>query len=191
MSVANSFNNLTIRTKVSVTFGILVIAVIALAGTSILRVSMINDRAADVRDNWLPSTGTLGQMEAALQNFRVSEARVALADESHRPAEMDLLQERRGQIEALRTQYEPLISPNTEDSRLMAQFDKAWSEHKTALIANLGADSGNARGCSSPPSARASSPPRSCWNKTSPSINNRASSQRMPGRRSTEAPARS
>ncbi len=128
------FSRLSIRTKIAGAFGFMLILVLAMGGTAINRLSAVNDQAADVRDNWLPSVGMLGQLAEALQNQRVDEARYALAgndtERQHIVAEID---KRSQTIERRRTAYEPLITGGTEDEQLMHAFDAAWTEHKRTV----------------------------------------------------------
>lgn len=42
------------------------------------RLGAVNDKAADVRDNWLPSVGVNGRMLSALKDVRVVESRIIL-----------------------------------------------------------------------------------------------------------------
>ena len=58
---------MTIRTKVAGAFGFVLLIVLGLGLTAINRLKVINDHSAEIRDDWLPSTGVLGQLLAALQ----------------------------------------------------------------------------------------------------------------------------
>ena len=66
--------DLSIRTKVFAAFGLVFLVVLALGLLAISRLSALNDTAADIRDNWLPSTGLAGEMSSALE-FRRGLAR--------------------------------------------------------------------------------------------------------------------
>ena len=54
---------LSIRSKVAGAFGLMLLLVIGVGLTAINRLSAVNDRAADIRDNWLPSTRVQGYIE--------------------------------------------------------------------------------------------------------------------------------
>ena len=60
--------DLSIRTKVFAAFGLVFLVVLALGSVAINRLSTINDTAAEIRDNWLPSTGLAGEMSSALES---------------------------------------------------------------------------------------------------------------------------
>ena len=54
-------------------------ATLALGLFGLSRTAAVNDAAADVRDNWLPSTVALGKLEFAVGQYRIAEARLLLS----------------------------------------------------------------------------------------------------------------
>ena len=78
--VTTFWASLTIRSKIAGSFGLVLITILGVSLTAVNRLSAINDLAADMRDNWLPSTGVLGQLLGSVQELRVKEARVVIAD---------------------------------------------------------------------------------------------------------------
>ena len=68
-----SFSNLSIRNKVLLAFGIVLLTAMGLGGFSIDRLSTVNGSAAEVRDNWLPATGWLGTISKAVEQYRARE----------------------------------------------------------------------------------------------------------------------
>jgi methyl-accepting chemotaxis protein len=123
--------DLSIRTKVSAAFGLVFLVVVALGLVAISRLSALNDRAADIRDNWLPSTGLAGEMASALESYGVWQGRFILAlTDSDVDAATKNLKSAIASIDRMRAQYQPLITPGTEEERLIAEFDKAWAEQK-------------------------------------------------------------
>ena len=123
-------NRLTIRAKIMLAFGFVLTIVVGLGLLSLNRLSAINDRAADVRDNWLTSTGVLGELLAAVEDARIYQARSALATSDQ--ARLPLAAEARARMDAaekLRASYEPLITRGTDDERLIRAFDKAWADY--------------------------------------------------------------
>ena len=136
-------NRLTIRRKIAGAFGFVLLLLVGLGLTTVNRLSAINDQAADIRDNWLPSTGKIGQLLGALQDLRVYEARYILAGNDHERQQMAAaINERLQTVERLRQAYEPMISHETDDERLIHKFDQNWTDHKQAerkyLIDNQG-----------------------------------------------------
>ena len=74
-----SFSNLSIRNKVLLAFGIVLLTAMGLGGFSIDRLSTVNGSAAEVRDNWLPATGWLGTISKAVEQYRAREGALLLA----------------------------------------------------------------------------------------------------------------
>ena len=131
----------TIRTKILSAFGFVLFLVLGLGVTTMNRLSVINDRSSDIRDNWFPSTGLQGRLLSALQNTRLQEARYALAliDSDRRQIGAGLA---KGQetVDQLRAAYTPLIHRGTDEERFTRAFDRAWAEHKQMVrrdIANF------------------------------------------------------
>ena len=146
VSVMLALANLKIRTKILGAFGLMLVLILGVSVAAINRLSAINDHAADVRDNWLPSTGLQGQLLAALQDLRVFEARFILANEEvERQRMTTVLNKRLETVERLRTAYEPLITRGTDDERFMKAFDVAWAAHKRLESKYLDAGNANAR----------------------------------------------
>ncbi len=139
-------DNLSFKSKVLGAFGLVLLIVTGLGVTSINRLSAMNDKAADVRDNWLPSTAILGQLLNAVQNYRVSEARYLLSDRAdEREANATFINTRLEKLERLRADYEPYITRGTDDERLTHEFDQAWSAHRTVAKSLLDGDLVRAR----------------------------------------------
>ena len=69
-----SLNNLSVRFKVISAFAAIFAATIALGFYAIQEASAINDRAAELRDNWLPASHDLGQMDYFAMRYRQRQA---------------------------------------------------------------------------------------------------------------------
>jgi methyl-accepting chemotaxis protein len=137
---------LGIRGKISGSFGLVLLIVLGISLTAVNRLAAINDLAADVRDNWLPSTAVQGQLFGALQAFRAYEARILLARDEHEHQQMmEELSKRAQVVERLRANYEPLITRGSDDERLMHAFDAAWADHKQLEHKYLDDSNANAR----------------------------------------------
>ena len=146
MSVKFTLTNLRVSTKILCAFGLMLFLVLGVSMTAINRLSAINDHAADIRDNWLPSTGVQGQLLSALQDLRVFEARYILADDDDERQQMTVETNKRLQaVERLRAAYEPLITRGTDDESFIQAFDAAWTEHKQTESKYLGVSDVNPR----------------------------------------------
>ncbi|MDR3474409.1 MAG: methyl-accepting chemotaxis protein [Devosia sp.] len=144
MSVTLALTNLRVRTKILGAFSLMLLLIVGVSLTAINRLSAINDHAADIRDNWLPSTGAQGQLQSALQDLRVFEARFILADDDHERQQMiSEVNKRLQTVERLRAAYEPLITMGTDDERFMRAFDAAWADHKQVESKYLGDSTAN------------------------------------------------
>jgi methyl-accepting chemotaxis protein len=144
--MAGWLDNMTIRTKIVGGFGVVLCVIVALGGYSVSRLSVLNAHAADVRDNWLPSGGALGELLGALEDLRIYEGRVAIAStDAQRQQETADAQARLKLVDQKRADYTSLITAGTDDERLIREFDKAWSAHRDAAAALLAATPAEAR----------------------------------------------
>ena len=131
-------NQYTIRTKVVAAFGFVLVVVLGLGWLSLSGLAAIGSRAEVVRDSWLPSTGELGRLAVAVEDVRVTEARIAFAaTDQERAAQVADALAGLDATDKLRLSYEPLITRGTDDERLMQAFDKAWAAHKSLVRAQL------------------------------------------------------
>ena len=131
------WGNLSIRTKVLTAFGMVFIACCGLGLFGLEQTSAVNDVALDVRDDWLPSTGALGNLAVAMENYRIAEARIIIStsikDTAALATDTSTFAQAKATIDKQRVDYQPLISPGTDDERLMKAFDVSWAEtQKTA-----------------------------------------------------------
>ncbi len=73
-------NKMKVGTKIAGAFGCMLLVVLGLGLLALNRLSAVNDRALDVRDNWLPSVTRLGGLAAAIESSRRGELRYVVAD---------------------------------------------------------------------------------------------------------------
>jgi methyl-accepting chemotaxis protein len=105
--VASFLGSLTIRSKIAGSFGFVLLIILGVSLMAVNRLSAVNDRAADIRDNSLPSTGVLGELLNAAQDARVKEARFVIAENDHdRQLEAEGVNELIRGVETLRAAYE-------------------------------------------------------------------------------------
>jgi methyl-accepting chemotaxis protein len=125
----NFLKNLTIKAKVIGAFGLLLLVTAALGTFAVSRLSDVNDAAAEIRDNWLPSTRVLGDFGRDAIRYRQLEAAAIL---SKTPEEMDKEQASMRSVvdEANKylKEYEPMVSAGEEKqlADLIAQDWKAY-----------------------------------------------------------------
>jgi methyl-accepting chemotaxis protein len=121
--------NLTIRLKVFLAFGLLLLVALALGGFAVDRLARVNAAAAELRNRWLPSTQIVAGMSLGFEQYRIAEGRalvVASAD-ARRTVEEDLTA-RAQLVQRQRAAYEPLIASDDE-RQLTRAFDQAWDEY--------------------------------------------------------------
>lgn len=139
-------NRLTIRSKIAGAFGLVLLLVLVLGLISLNRLSAIDDQAADIRDNWLPSTGGQSQLLSVIKDFRTYEARYIMAENDRERQQMAVeVNQRLQTLDQLRAAYEPLVTRGTDDERFMREFDQAWTEHKQIEHKYLGDSQANPR----------------------------------------------
>ena len=121
--------DLPTATKVLIAFASMLFLTCVLGLVGLRESGLINDSAAEVRDNWLPSTVAIGKLGAAGGQYRVREARLLLGHLAGSAADLAedqaYLAEGMAMVEKLRQEYEPLITRGTDDERLMREFDQA------------------------------------------------------------------
>jgi methyl-accepting chemotaxis protein len=94
VSIGAGLANLTIRTKILTSFAVVLALVAGLGGTSLQRASQTNDAAENIADNYMLSILYLGEMRAAVANFRGTLAREVLQGDdkvARQRADADLL----------------------------------------------------------------------------------------------------
>ena len=139
--MTNMLNRLTIGTKITAAFGLVLLLVVGLGLTTMNRLSVINDRSSAIRDSWFPKTGLQSRLLSALQNTRLQEARYAHALMDNERQEIGAaLTKGQNTVDRLRAAYAPMIERGSDDERLMQSFDQDWAEHKRVVhqdIANF------------------------------------------------------
>jgi len=129
-----AWKDLSIRTKVLSAFLVVLATAIAMGVFGLSRTSEVNSAALEVRDNWLPSTVSIGKLALGLESYRIKEARLVLAILSKNAdaiaaTEADF-KDGEAAVSKQRADYDPLIERGTEDEQLMKAFDEAWPKSK-------------------------------------------------------------
>ncbi|BAM87051.1 methyl-accepting chemotaxis sensory transducer [Bradyrhizobium oligotrophicum S58] len=123
-----SFSNLSIRNKVLLAFGIVLITAMGLGGFSIDRLGNVNGSAAEVRDNWLPATGWLGTISKAVEQYRAREGALLLAPAAEKDRQEQLLKESLQLFDQTWRLYEPTVT-TSEEKALVAAFKRPWTSY--------------------------------------------------------------
>ncbi len=140
--------NISIGTKVTSAFALLLVASLALGLFSISRLSTLNDNAKNVGQILLPSTQLLGQIAYLSTQIRVYEAAAIMSDtKESRQARRDDIDRTLLELEKVRSAYEPLVDA-TGEREMIAKVDASWKNYldlgsKVQALVNMGdAESG-------------------------------------------------
>lgn len=123
--------NLTIKAKVMTAFCAVLAVTILLGAFAIVRLAAVNEEAAQVRENWLPSTRALGELSGKTERYRIAEANWVMSR-----AEGKLVAEKnmRAALEMRNkawAEYERMITPG-EERRLVDQLIAEWRSYMQA-----------------------------------------------------------
>ena len=134
-----SLDRFSIRVKVVGAFSLVLLLLLGLSATAVERLSAINHRAADIRDNLLPKTTEQGRLLIALQKVRLLEARYSLAlTDGERKQIGSAIAAGRQDVERFRAAYGAMTGPGTVEARLMRTFGRKWAEHTTLVNRDIG-----------------------------------------------------
>ncbi len=135
----------SISAKLAAAFAAVLLVVIVLGGLAIDRLGAVNDRAALIRDNYLPTTETLGRIAFNLQHYRQLEATSLLAVTAEGKAGVTkAAQEVAAEIDKTLAEYRSLPA-SPEQSAKRDAIEKAWAAYRALSakfehISNFGDD---------------------------------------------------
>ena len=138
-----AFQNLSIRTKVILAFAFVLTVTVGLGTFAVQRLGAVNDAAAEIRDNWLPSTHMLGIVWHDTMRYRQIEAAHILAGTAEQKAkEAATMTKLNEEIAKNWHDYQPMVSPG-EERRLADQATQGWDRYldlsrKLVEISNKG-----------------------------------------------------
>ena len=134
-----SLSSITIRTKVTIAFGLVLAITLTLGGFAIDRLAQVNAEAGEIRGKWLPATQAIARMSLSLEQYRVAEGRalVAASAEASLAVETDL-KARAQELQRQRTAYESTIVDPTERATAR-KFDGQWAGYKAVSDETLAA----------------------------------------------------
>ena len=121
--------NLTIRLKVALAFGLLLVVALSLGIFAMDRLAWVNGAASELRNKWLPSTQVVARMSLSFEQYRIAEGRalVAASAEAMQAVEDDL-RVRSQELGRQRAAYAPMIfSP--EERAIVQRFDHSWADY--------------------------------------------------------------
>ncbi len=118
--------HLRIRAKLLAVFALLTLFTLGLGGFAAMELRAVNGAAAEIRENWLPSTRHLGRMAEHAMRYRQLQAALLLAEGPEARAREEAgLARTRGDVEAAWRDYEPLAF-SAEERRLAGAVAVAW-----------------------------------------------------------------
>ena len=121
------FSNLKIRTKLFLSFGVVVVVLIATAATLKKQTSAISFNATDLATNWMPSVRLTSQLEVDVTQYRIAELGHVLAtDETTKASYEKELSHHLDFIKKHSAEYEPLICSDGE-REYYPKFQSAWA----------------------------------------------------------------
>ncbi|MGI3777293.1 MAG: MCP four helix bundle domain-containing protein, partial [Janthinobacterium lividum] len=121
-------SDVTIRNKIALAFVVVVGSTVGLGAFGLQRMGAINAAAEEVRNNSLPSAVMLGQLRAAMQQYRIKEGRYILSPAAEKEAEeVNLNGGAQGVVKA-RQAYDAMIDPGEERERFQ-RIDALWNEY--------------------------------------------------------------
>jgi methyl-accepting chemotaxis protein len=132
------WQDFSISTKIVAALSLVFVSALGLGLFALWQVAAINDMASDIRDNWLPSTVMLGNLTSEIKEFRIAEARIIISsvdkDSTAYTEDVALLQKTQAKVDKAFLDYQPFITPGTDDTRYMEAFTAAWRKLKASSI---------------------------------------------------------
>ena len=124
-------NNFSIKTKVAIVFGMVLIVTVGLGVFATLRLGNVNAAAEDMRTNWLPSVRALGKMQVAVERYRAQQSQHILSETDAQMDDMDKrIKTTLDSYDAAFKEYLPTISPG-EEQKLVDVFVKQWADYQS------------------------------------------------------------
>ncbi|MCW2286502.1 methyl-accepting chemotaxis protein [Rhodoblastus acidophilus] len=126
------WRDLKIGKKIIAALAAMFVLAIVVGALGMTQMAAINARAIDIRDNWLPSVGKIDQLNVALTRVGRTENALLLAVASHHDSAQALADHKTAldKVDQAYADYKPLISANTDDQKLMAEFSELWPRYR-------------------------------------------------------------
>jgi methyl-accepting chemotaxis protein len=128
-----ALNDVSIKTKITASLLCILVVTIVLGVLSLSRLSSVNDAAATIRDNFLPSTKILGRIAQQAEVVRTNQgAMIMSTDDAEVAKEQANFVTYVANLNKLRKAYEPMIDPG-EERQLADEISK-----QLAVYADMG-----------------------------------------------------
>jgi methyl-accepting chemotaxis protein len=132
MSLAASFRNISVRSKVIGAFACTLIATVALGLFAMDRLADVDNHAQIVRGNYLPSVRILGELNYWTMRARQRQAVYLLFEtDAERTKEIDNIRSMEAQAAKLVSEYQPLVDAGPE-RQITDKWMDGW-QHYTSL----------------------------------------------------------
>ena len=102
--VLGSIKDWSVSRKVISAFALILVATVALGVFSVERLSQVNDKAADIRTNWLPATRMLGEIKYLSMRYRQRQAIYLMTGEADRNKE-------RAYLDTIKADFDQTFNP--------------------------------------------------------------------------------
>ncbi|RAP40239.1 hypothetical protein BYZ73_16375 [Rhodovulum viride] len=120
---------LSLRAKLALAFGALLLLISLLGGVAILQMNRINAQSTIIADNWLPSVDEVRKLDTIMAKYRIGEyAHVLATTESEFERIETYIDGVRAKLDASRAAYEALIIA-PEERQLYAQFNERLTNY--------------------------------------------------------------
>jgi len=128
------FANLAIRSKLLTSFGGLLLLTIAISILALVEIGTVNDSAAEIRNVWLPSVDTIGEMKTQTARQRTAATRVVVATEEAARSEAEKLYlKQSGDLVTALTRFEKLgLSP--QEQALYGTYQSLRQPYEAAVL---------------------------------------------------------
>ncbi len=122
-------NRFSIRTRVIAAFALVVLGTVGLGLFAMNRLATVDDSAATVRNDFLPSTYHLGLMGRALERLRLNEyISVTTPSEARRQQVLQLSEEQKALFDREFAAYRPLVDAG-EEKHLAESLSAQWANY--------------------------------------------------------------
>ena len=131
------WRHISIRTKIVAAFATTILALIGLGTLALTQMALFNASAEEMRADWLPSADKIGVIDDALQEFRIKESKLLViyqARPHEAPASEAALKAAADAVDAAYKNFEPYITPGTDDTRLMKAFAELWPKFRASAF---------------------------------------------------------
>ncbi|MCM2294805.1 MCP four helix bundle domain-containing protein, partial [Allorhizobium sp. BGMRC 0089] len=119
----------TIKLKLALSFGFLVILIAVLGIFSLVQIGNVNSKANEIATNWMPSVDVSNRINTLTSDFRIAELQHVISQD---PAGMKRWLDEQTQISEsiskLVTKYQTLIA-SPEERGLFEAFQRPWNEY--------------------------------------------------------------